>query len=87
MKRKMKSRSRLKKLLGKAVCVAWVDACSEPGWEERKEIVTLEECETLGWLISFDTTTVNVAQSRSGLKTTEVLAIPRTTVKAIRRVR
>lgn len=87
MRKKKSKRDRLRALLGKAVCIGWLDAACDQGWDERKEVVTLEICQTLGWLIAIDKEVVNVAQTQSGKKTTEVMAIPRNAITGFKRMR
>lgn len=64
------------------VYVEWVDAETEGGWEEEKEIGKLPVCATLGFLVKETEDTIVVASTYESTHTNARIKIPRAWLKS-----
>ena len=73
----------------KLVCVDWVDSALTIGWKNIDSAeYGISHCRTVGWLVRDDAEEVRVAMSVSDSgAVSEVMCIPRGSVKSIKYVR
>lgn len=75
--------------IGNAYLIYWDDAHAECNWRNSREMksFTVAEAATIGFVIGFNNRQVALAASMSGGEVSEVIAIPRGFITAIKRVR
>lgn len=73
---------------GEIVEVEWVDSATTAGWHtDIEDGDGLVECRTAGYMLSKDRTSVKIIQSQTSHGANgEMIAIPRTCVRSIKRL-
>jgi hypothetical protein len=71
----------------KLVKVKWIDSAFNAGWYPHATHSTLARCETVGYLTYASRKSINVSMNLSPESRGETMAIPRSCVKSIKRLR